>query len=122
MVQMMRSTLAALPLLICVWQCVTLCTSASLSFIAVGDWGTADEMQSTVAARMARVAEETNVSLIVSTGDNFYDDGVESSADSQFHDTFTNVYSAKSLQLPWIIAAGNHDHYGNAQVGSPRSL
>ena len=24
-----------------------------------------------------------------------------------------DVYTSKSLQIPWYVIAGNHDHYGN---------
>jgi len=46
-------------------------------------------------------------------GDNFYFNGVKSATDSRFQRTFEHVFSATSLQTPWYVIAGNHDHLGN---------
>lgn len=34
----------------------------------------------------------------------------------RFENTWDSVYSAESLQVPWLILAGNHDHYGNVSA------
>lgn len=39
--------------------------------------------------------------------------GVSSDQDNQWHDTYTNVFTAPSLQVPWYAILGNHDYYGN---------
>jgi len=31
----------------------------------------------------------------------------------RFTDTWDQVYSGSSLQIPWYVVAGNHDHIGN---------
>lgn len=31
-------------------------------------------------------------------------------------DTFERVYTADSLNIPWYILAGNHDHAGNVKA------
>lgn len=46
-------------------------------------------------------------------GDNFYFTGVEDVEDKRFFYTYENVFEDKSLQIPWYVCAGNHDHYGN---------
>lgn len=42
-----------------------------------------------------------NVDFIVSTGDNFYDDGLTDDNDPLFVESFTKIYTAKSLQKQW---------------------
>lgn len=46
----------------------------------------------------------------MSTGDNFYEYGVDSVKDSKFKTTWQNVYTHRSLQNPWLVIAGNHDY------------
>ena len=46
-------------------------------------------------------------------GDNFYFDGVKNDQDFRFSKTFEDVYTDKSLQIPWYVIAGNHDHHRN---------
>ncbi len=70
----------------------------------VGDWGRGPgqkehDNQTAVAQLMDRVAAAQPVEFIVSTGDNFYPNGLTSYKDPAFTDTFTKTYSAKSLQV-----------------------
>ncbi len=46
-------------------------------------------------------------------GDNFYFTGVDDVEDKRFFHTYEKVFEDQSLQIPWYISAGNHDHYGN---------
>lgn len=50
---------------------------------------------------MGNLGEKMNVDFIVSTGDNFYDSGLIDEDDPAFYDSFTNVYTAASLQKQW---------------------
>lgn len=87
----------------------------SVSFLVVGDWGRRGLYnQSNVAYQMGNVGEKMNVDFIVSTGDNFYDSGLIDEEDPAFYDSFTNVYTALSLQKQWYSVLGNHDYRGNA--------
>jgi tartrate-resistant acid phosphatase type 5 len=52
-------------------------------------------------------------SFVVSTGDNFYSHGLKGPHDPYFKQTFSDMYSAPSLQVPWYAVLGNHD-YGEA--------
>ncbi|KAL9996751.1 putative Acid phosphatase [Helianthus debilis subsp. tardiflorus] len=63
---------------------------------------------------MGKVGEKMDVDFIVSTGDNFYDSGLIDEHDPAFFDSFTNVYTASSLQKQWYSVLGNHDYRGNA--------
>ena len=56
---------------------------------------------------MGHVGEKMDVDFIISTGDNFYDDGLTGVDDKAFEDSFTGIYTAKSLQKPWYT--GNAD-------------
>jgi acid phosphatase len=89
----------------------------ALEFLAVGDWGRDGSPEQTrVAAAMAAWAEAHPIRLVLSTGDNFYENGVSSASDPQWKSSFEDVYSAKSLQIPWIAALGNHDYRGSVEA------
>ncbi|KAL8478436.1 hypothetical protein ACS0TY_030361 [Phlomoides rotata] len=87
----------------------------TLRFLVVGDWGRKGEFnQSEVAFQMGRIGEELDIEFVVSTGDNFYDNGLEGDTDPNFVESFTDVYTAKSLQTKWFSVLGNHDYRGDA--------
>ncbi|KAL6867447.1 hypothetical protein ACP4OV_015471 [Aristida adscensionis] len=86
----------------------------TLSLLVVGDWGrNGTYNQSRVAEQMGRVGEELAIDFVISTGDNFYESGLTGIDDQQFEKSFTNIYTAKSLQKPWYLVLGNHDYRGN---------
>lgn len=87
------------------------------AFLVVGDWGRYGEAsQRDVARAMARTADSIGVRFVISTGDNFYDNGVTSLDDRHWRESFENVYDQPSLQVPWYVALGNHDHRGDPDV------
>lgn len=89
----------------------------SLSFLVVGDWGRrGDFNQSQVALQMGRIGEKLDIDFVVSTGDNFYDDGLNGELDPAFEESFTNIYTAKSLQKQWYTVLGNHDYRGDVEA------
>lgn len=51
--------------------------------------------------QMGRVGETLDIDFVVSTGDNFYDDGLTGVDDKAFEDSFSNIYTANSLQKQW---------------------
>ncbi|CAN4090440.1 unnamed protein product [Withania somnifera] len=65
---------------------------------------------------MGIIGEKLNIDFVVSTGDNFYDDGLTGVDDPAFEESFTNVYTAPSLQKTWYNVLGNHDYRGDALV------
>ena len=115
-------------------------TSSGVGLLVVGDWGRmGSDHQKTCANAMAATAAELREELlgpraadstacddltsgsfvgVISTGDNFYDDGV-TPADFQTHlqGSFSNVYSHPALRhLPWASVMGNHDYHGHTDV------
>lgn len=89
----------------------------ALNFIVFGDWGREGELdQREVAAQMGLTAEAMGAKFIISVGDNFYEDGVTSTTDSQWRKSFEDVYTAPSLQVPWQVILGNHDYHGNCDA------
>lgn len=86
----------------------------SLNFIVVGDWGKhGSHSQRLVANQMGQYAEKYHSDFVISTGDNFYMRGVQSVNDPQWQQTYENVYSEPSLQIPWYVCLGNHDYMGS---------
>jgi tartrate-resistant acid phosphatase type 5 len=89
----------------------------ALEFLAVGDWGRGgNKAQRQVADAMVAWADARPVRFVISTGDNFYEDGVASVADPKWRSSFEGVYAAKSLQIPWYVALGNHDYRGSVEA------
>ncbi|CAL4992699.1 unnamed protein product [Urochloa decumbens] len=87
----------------------------SLAILVVGDWGRRGQFNQTlVAQQMGVVGEKMDIDFVISTGDNIYDDGIANTSDPLFKESFSNIYTAKSLQKPWYLVLGNHDYTGNA--------
>lgn len=85
-----------------------------LNFLVIGDWGRNGEyFQKEVAEQLGYAANQTNAEFIITTGDNFYPNGVRSVYDPQWQTSFENIYKAHALQVNWFITLGNHDYRGN---------
>ena len=94
----------------------------SIDFIVLGDWGGKqvepffNAVQLKVAKSMIDYSKKVNISFIISTGDNFYDYGLNSWNDSRINKTFVDVYlknDKKFSKIDWYLVAGNHDHHTN---------
>jgi tartrate-resistant acid phosphatase type 5 len=91
--------------------------AAAIDLLVVGDWGRmGTNHQREVAAQMGKMAERHDSRCVISVGDNFYEDGVQSTDDPQWRSSFEEIYSARSLQVPWYVALGNHDYRGVPQA------
>ncbi len=94
---------------------------ATMYFIVVGDWGRNGTMnQLEVANAMGSwcttraITNNGKCHLIVSTGDNFYDNGVHNVHAKQFNDSFEGIYTHSGLlNTPWYLVNGNHDWRGD---------
>ncbi|KAI4373186.1 hypothetical protein MLD38_011342 [Melastoma candidum] len=89
----------------------------SVDFLVVGDWGRGGDFnQSKVAEQMGIVGDQMGIQFVISTGDNFYEDGLTGTCDPNFTNSFTNIYTAPSLNKPWYNVLGNHDYRGDAEA------
>ncbi|XVE85563.1 hypothetical protein DITRI_Ditri17bG0100300 [Diplodiscus trichospermus] len=92
-------------------------SDGSLSFLVVGDWGRKGHYnQSKVAFQMGRIGEKLDIDFVISTGDNFYDNGLKGVYDPAFRESFTDIYTAKILQKQWYSVLGNHDYRGDVKA------
>ncbi|CAB3408891.1 unnamed protein product [Caenorhabditis bovis] len=90
----------------------------SYRILLVGDTGGIPIMETTWAQEsvknaMGNVASQHDVQMVLNMGDNIYFTGPTNEFDERFETRFENVYTAPSLQVPWLTIAGNHDHFGN---------
>ncbi|KTF75588.1 hypothetical protein cypCar_00012790 [Cyprinus carpio] len=83
---------------------------SSIRFLVLGDWGGLPyppyitPIEKATARMMAKTASQMGADFILALGDNFYYKGVTDVNDPRFQD---------SLNIPWYVIAGNHDHVGN---------
>ncbi|XP_061354279.1 purple acid phosphatase 17-like [Gastrolobium bilobum] len=63
---------------------------------------------------MGKIGDKLDIDFVVSTGDNFYMNGIKGVKDPRFVESFSNIYTAKSLQKQWYSILGNHDYRGDA--------
>jgi tartrate-resistant acid phosphatase type 5 len=89
----------------------------ALRFMVFGDWGrNGEDKQKEVAYGMGVVAKKFKPEFFISTGDNFYPNGVGSTRDHNWIASFEDIYTAHSLQSDWYVVLGNHDYRGNVQA------
>ena len=86
-----------------------------LTFLLMGDWGKPGSGLDSVSAQMAIVADFLSIDFLLTAGDNFYPDGVDSVTDPYWN-VYTDNFNQSSLQVPWYISVGNHDHHGSIQA------
>ncbi|CAO3687617.1 unnamed protein product [Umbelopsis ramanniana] len=70
--------------------------------------------QERTAKFFGEVCEEQNCKEVMTTGDNFYNIGLENY--QHFKEGFIDMYTAKSLNIRWNPSLGNHDIVGNSSV------
>lgn len=96
---------------------VALFDSSAFNYIVVGDWGRNGFFnQASVARGMGRVGANIQNRFTISTGDNFYLDGVTSTSDPKWRRSYEDIYTASSLQTRWYSSLGNHDWLGDVQA------
>lgn len=89
----------------------------SLNFLLMGDFGRYGQFyQKEVAIQMGKAAATIDSEFVISVGDNFYPNGVQSTSDYSWIASFENIYTDYSLQNDWFVTLGNHDHRGKVQA------
>mmetsp|Transcript_26014 Transcript_26014/g.26220 ORF Transcript_26014/g.26220 Transcript_26014/m.26220 type:complete len:754 (-) Transcript_26014:311-2572(-) len=71
-----------------------------------------------VAKAMGDYADENPIDFLLALGDNFYNNGVQSTSDSLWTTVYSNVYYYDSLQVPWYALFGNHDYGTEKSLGN----
>ncbi len=94
---------------------------SGIKCMVIGDWGRKGNVNLKANAYMMNeVACSVSVNAVLTTGDNFYNAGVDNTSDSHWNRSFENVFTGDCL-LPvvWYPSLGNHDVRGNtdAQIG-----
>ncbi|WP_281648505.1 metallophosphoesterase [Parendozoicomonas sp. Alg238-R29] len=80
----------------------------TVSFVALGDFGTGDWRQHAVSEAIGKVCSEQRLcNLAVGLGDNIYDHGATSENDLNFLTRFEVPYA--NLDMPFYMTLGNHD-------------
>ncbi|KFE67339.1 purple acid phosphatase family protein [Hyalangium minutum] len=93
------------------FRTATPATATSLTFTAMGDFGTGDETQQGVLSRLAQPGNAGE--LLLTLGDNAYSKGTE----QEFQDRMFTPMAAVLRQVPLFPSLGNHE-YGTDQ-GQP---
>ena len=92
--------------------------NAPLQFMVIGDWGRDGAFhQRQVAAAMG---EFQGSQLVVTTGDNFYQHGVDSIKDRQWDTSFQRIYT--NVPQRWYAVLGNHDYGGKVEAQIAKSF
>ncbi|KEO75489.1 metallophosphoesterase [Anditalea andensis] len=95
----------------------------SNKFIVIGDWGrNGDDQQLAVADQLLQQVKKHKPDFIISTGDNFYPNGVKSTMDPLWKYSFEDIYKSYHLQIDWQVVLGNHDYLGDPDAQVAYSL
>jgi len=86
--------------------------TTTADFAVIGDWG--GHGGSTHQRRVAAAMLSRNPSFVISTGDNFYPNGIKHAKDPKIERLWTNIYETN--KRPWISVLGNHDYLSNASA------
>ena len=89
----------------------------AFNILIISDWGWNGKLaQKNVAKCMAHTAENIKMQFVVSCGDNFQWNGVQSVNDTLWQDNFENIYNQPTLMVNWYPVLGNHDYIGNTKA------
>jgi hypothetical protein len=86
-------------------------TGKAVRFVAMGDTGTGDAGQSTIAAAVAAKCKKDGCDFVQLLGDNLYTSGASSVNDPIWAERFETPYAA--IDLDFYAVLGNHDYGAN---------
>lgn len=86
--------------------------------LVIGDWGRKGNVDQLANAHMMdEMACQVSIDEVLTTGDNFYSDGVSSVSDDHWASSYANVFNGSCVRpIPWWPSLGNHDIRGDAQA------
>ena len=89
-----------------------LAAGGSLDFLVIGDFGSDDEDQTSVARGMASYADrlDKRPEGLLLLGDNFYGQMKDGLKSSRWQTGFSNVFPSKTFPAPCWAVLGNHDY------------
>ena len=89
----------------------------AIHWFVIGDFGRNGQAgQQETADQMQVTSLQLEPEFIITTGDNFYPNGVASVDDPYWITSFENVYNGYNLFVPWYAVLGNHDYRGSYQA------
>lgn len=86
--------------------------------LVIGDWGRKGNVNELANAHMMnQLACRLSIDAVLTTGDNFYSNGVMSLHDEHWDASFEHVFNGSCLQpVPWWPSLGNHDVRGSIEA------
>ncbi|KAH9300054.1 hypothetical protein KI387_011637 [Taxus chinensis] len=60
---------------------------------------------------MGKIGGKLQIDFVISTGDNFYQNGLNGTDDPSFQQSFSQIYTAKSLQKQWYAETALVDFF-----------
>lgn len=86
--------------------------------MVIGDWGRKGNVNLKANAfMMNEVVCQIPLNAVLTTGDNFYDNGVDNTNDAHWNRSFEKIFTGECLMpIPWFPSLGNHDVRGNTDA------
>jgi len=99
-------------------NCVSLISHYEIDLSMSEQWQSTDVFR-VRGVQMGRVGQQLGIEFVISVGDNFYQHGLTGPRDPKFAKSFSDIYTADSLQTQWFAVLGNHDYLGDtlSQLG-----
>ena len=91
--------------------------AGSINFLVISDFGgRGGTNQAAVGRQMGRTAAAQKSSFVVTCGDDYHGNGIDSAHSPRWKTEFEDVYAAPSLMIPWYASLGNHAYRGKPEA------